>query len=59
MSLLVDIAAFSATYIAGCLTGHTVVTKVKAFVSAEFAKLHEKLDKLIAKTVNTIHPLKK
>jgi hypothetical protein len=59
MSLLVDIAAFSATYVAGCLTGHTVVTKIKAFATAEFAKLHTKLDALIAKTVNTSHPLKK
>jgi outer membrane murein-binding lipoprotein Lpp len=53
MSLLLSAVFVSAAYVAGCLTGHQVVTAVKT----EFAKLHEKLDSLISKKVNTVQPL--
>ena len=55
MTALHEALLLCGVYVAGCLTGHRVVTAVKA----ELAKLHVKLDALVAKTVNTIHPLRK
>lgn len=59
MTAFAEPLLFAATYVAGCLTGHRVVSAVKAFAVAEAAKLHAKLDALIAKTVNTLHPISK
>jgi hypothetical protein len=55
MTILHEAVLISGVYVAGCLTGHRVVTVVKA----EFAKLHDKLDSLLAKKVNTVRPLSK
>ena len=59
MSLLLEAVLVPAVYIAGCLTGHRVVTAVEAYVAAVEAKIHTKLDALIAKTKNSVHPLSK
>ena len=59
MTPLHEAVLISGVYVAGCLTGHRVVTAVVAYAKAFEARVHTKLDKLIAKTVNTIHPLRK
>lgn len=53
MTALHEALLLGGVYVAGCLTGHRVVT----IVNAELAKLHVKLDTLLAKTINTSHPL--
>lgn len=77
MTPLLEAVLISGVYVAGCLTGHRVVTVVVAYTKAAEARaaecvraaeqrivaqleaLHEKADTLIAKRVNTIHPLSK
>ncbi len=55
MSLLLNTLVVSGAFVAGCLAGHRVV----AAVQTELSKLHTKLDKLVQKTENTVHALRK
>jgi outer membrane murein-binding lipoprotein Lpp len=49
MSVLVEAAVIVSAYVAGCVTGHTVVTYVKAKVTKLLQPLHNKLDALLSR----------
>lgn len=52
MSLWIPASTFVVGLYVGAHSGYQIITWAKA----EIAKLHTKLDALIAKTVNTVHP---